>query len=137
MLGVKNGLSTSLKRDYPSIILWRCLNHRLELAVSDTIDEVDGFHPLQILLNKIYSIYSTSPKLQRELNEISQELETSVKKIGQVFSVCWVASSYRALKALWNNHQVLYIHFKQASENLALKKLDRQQFKGLADKLST
>ena len=60
-----------------------------------------------------------------------------IKKIGRVFSVRWIASSYRAVKTLWNNHQALYIHFNRASENLAFKKLDRQQFKGLADKLST
>ena len=61
----------------------------------------------------------------------------SVKKTGRVFSVRWVASSYRAVKALWNNRLALYIHFKRASENLALRELDRQQFNGLANKLST
>ena len=61
----------------------------------------------------------------------------SVKKIGRVFSVRWLASSFTAEKALQNKHQAIYIHFKRASENPALKKSYRQQFRGLADKLST
>ncbi|KAF3849538.1 hypothetical protein F7725_019257 [Dissostichus mawsoni] len=33
MLGVKSGVGKLLQDDFPGIILWHCLNHRLELAV--------------------------------------------------------------------------------------------------------
>ena len=137
MLGVKSGVGTTLKNDYPSIVLWHCLNHRLELSVNDAIDGISGFNPIRIFFDKIYSLYSTSPKLLRQLHEISEELDITVKKIGWVFTIRWVASSYRTVKALWHNHQALYIHFKRSSEKPSLKKADQQQFKGFAGKLST
>ena len=137
MLGVKNGVGTQLKNDYHSIILWHCLNHRLELGVSDAIEEIGGFYPLQSLFYKLYSVYSTSPKLQRQLQNISEDLGMNIRKIGRVFTIRWVASSFRTVSALWHNYPALYEHFKQASVCTDMKQADRQQFKGLAEKLST
>ncbi|CAB4020546.1 Hypothetical predicted protein, partial [Paramuricea clavata] len=42
MTGAIKGVATLLKSKYPQIVLWHYLNHRLELAVSDTITAVDG-----------------------------------------------------------------------------------------------
>jgi hypothetical protein len=37
MIGSKSGVITILSKKYPNIILWHCLNHRLELGVNDAI----------------------------------------------------------------------------------------------------
>ena len=60
-----------------------------------------------------------------------------VKKIGRVFTICWVASSLQVVNGLWNNQQALFTHFKRSSENYAVRRLDRQQFKVLTEKYST
>lgn len=37
MLGRISGVGTQLQKTFPDIIVWHCCNHRLELAVSDTL----------------------------------------------------------------------------------------------------
>lgn len=40
MLGRVSGVGGHLQNMYPNIIIWHCCNHRLELAVTDTLKEV-------------------------------------------------------------------------------------------------
>uniref|UniRef100_A0A3P9KAD0 DUF4371 domain-containing protein n=1 Tax=Oryzias latipes TaxID=8090 RepID=A0A3P9KAD0_ORYLA len=112
MLGVKSGVGKLLKDDFPSIVLWHCLNHRLELAVDQALDKTGGTKDFQAFLDSLYSLYSQSPKNMRELSEI-----------GRVFSVRWVASSWRAVNAVWQSYSALAQHF--------------QKFSGLLSKLYT
>ncbi len=63
MLGKRSGVGQRMKEKFPAILLWHCLNHRLELAISDAISSID---PIQTFFDKIYSVYSYSSKLQRE-----------------------------------------------------------------------
>lgn len=37
LLGKKNGVAKRLKNKYPLIFIWHCMNHRLELAVNNSI----------------------------------------------------------------------------------------------------
>ena len=73
MLGRKAGVGTllKLKYAYARIILWHCLNHRLELAVGDAMKEVHGISHFQSFISKLHSIYSASPKNIRELQKLS------------------------------------------------------------------
>ena len=112
MLGRKCGVATTLARKFPNIITWHCLNHRLELAVSDAIRENKAVNHFQILFDKLYSIYSRSPKNKRKLSECSKEIDIQLQKIGRMFSVRWVASSYRTVAAVWNNFKPLCLHFE-------------------------
>ena len=54
MLGKSSGVGYRLKAKFPWLILWHCLNHRLELAVGDSIKVIDGFYHIQALFDKIY-----------------------------------------------------------------------------------
>lgn len=40
MLGKKNGVASIVSQKFPSVILWHCSNHRLELAVHDVVEEM-------------------------------------------------------------------------------------------------
>ena len=42
MLGTKSGVGKFLKDHFPDIVLWHCLNHRLELAVGNALDATSG-----------------------------------------------------------------------------------------------
>ena len=45
-------------------------------------------------------MFSQSPKHQREIADISQEVDIQFKKIGYILSTRWVASSYRTVNAV-------------------------------------
>ena len=103
MQGIVRGVATKLKKRYPQIVLWHCLNHRLELAVSDTVKAVHGVNQIKPFFSKVYSVYSQSPKLQRELKKIASDMEVQLRNVGRILTTRWVASSFRAVDSLWRN----------------------------------
>ena len=58
-----------------------------------------------------------------------------VLKIGQIFTIRWVASSFRTVKAVWNNYPALASHFKTASEDPSRIDTDRKKYLGLHKQL--
>ena len=105
--------------------------------MSDGIKSIDCFFHIQSFLNKLHSVYSHSAKLQRQLKAIAAEKDTEIMKIGKVFDVRWVASSSRAVNALWTDFPALFFHFSKLAEDGSIKSNERATFKGLATKLST
>jgi len=69
LLGKRNGVAVSLKEKYPLIFSWHCLNHRLELAVGDTLKDITATNHFKHFLDSLYFLYSRSPKNQIELKE--------------------------------------------------------------------
>lgn len=58
-------------------------------------------------------------------------------RITAIFGVRWVASSYRAVRAVWRNYSALYKHFATASLDTTRSTTERAKFQGLANKLGT
>lgn len=92
MLGRKAGVATELKKLFPALFIWHCSNHRLELAVSDTRNEVLDVNPFHMFFDKLYSVYSLSPKNQRELMACPATLDKGLRKVSKIFTIRWVAS---------------------------------------------
>uniref|UniRef100_A0A3P8SQM7 DUF4371 domain-containing protein n=1 Tax=Amphiprion percula TaxID=161767 RepID=A0A3P8SQM7_AMPPE len=135
MLGVKSGVGKLLKDDFPSIVLWHCLNHRLELAVDQALDKTGGTKDFHAFLDSLYALYSQSPKNTRELSECAHNLHITLRRIGKVFTVRWVASSWRAVSAVWQSYPALAQHFREASEDHSRDSKERAKFSGLLSKL--
>uniref|UniRef100_A0A3P8S0K5 HAT C-terminal dimerisation domain-containing protein n=1 Tax=Amphiprion percula TaxID=161767 RepID=A0A3P8S0K5_AMPPE len=87
MLGRKAGVATQLVSKFPSLFVWHCSNHRLEVAACDVLKE-----------------------LTESAHSLGQRL------LGRVLSVRWVASSERTVKAVWENFQALHIHFTKRAK---------------------
>lgn len=145
MTGAIKGVATLLKSRYPQIVLWHCLNHRLELelAVSDTITAVGGTQRIEDFFGKIYTIYSQSAKLQRELKNIAAELDVQLRKVDKILTTRWVAFSSRAVESFWRNYPALFYHtsiylshkhFLTLSES---KDKHKAAYAGLAKRLET
>lgn len=111
MLGSKSGVATRLKQSFPNIVVWHCLNHRLQLALDDSIKEIKHVNHFKIFLDKIYCVFYQSNKSQIEL-EVAEELELQVNKTGRVLGPRWAACSLRAVKAVWKAYPALYEYFK-------------------------
>ncbi|KAF3851737.1 hypothetical protein F7725_005092 [Dissostichus mawsoni] len=66
----------------------------------------------------------------------SSGVEYAALKIGQIFTIRWVSSSFRTVKAVWNNYPALASHFKVASEDPSRNDTERKKFLGLHKQLS-
>lgn len=119
MVGKYSGVVTRLRQRYPKLFTWHCLNHRLELSVSDVIKDVRGINHFKSFLDKLYTIYSQSPKNSRALECVCHELGLKFKKVGRVLGMRWVASSFNTVRAyrLWDSYEALYRHFKTSCED--------------------
>ena len=109
MQGTESGVGKSLKDKFPDMILWHCLNHRLELAVGDALESISGTNDFQSFFEHLYSLYSQSLKSKRELEQCSHNLQTTLKRIGKVFIIRWITSpsgqypQFGILSQLWRN----------------------------------
>jgi len=86
------------------------MNHRLELSVNDSVKDVTATNHFKAFLDSLYALYNRSPKNQNELKTICIELDMIFLKVGRVLDVRWVASSYRAVQAIWKIFPALYNH---------------------------
>ncbi|UYV63152.1 hypothetical protein LAZ67_2003299 [Cordylochernes scorpioides] len=115
MVGRHSGVVTRLKQKFPKLFAWHCLNHRLELSVGDTIKEVRGINHFKAFMDKLYSLYSQSPKNCRALEEACHELGTRFAKVGRILGVRWISSSFRTIKTVWESYESLHHHFKSST----------------------
>ena len=53
------------------------------------------------------------------------------------FTVRWVASSFRAVSAVWHSFPALAQHFQNASKNETRQSTEKARFQGLLSKLCT
>ena len=137
MLGKNSGVATRLTARYPNLFTWHCMNHRLELAVSDAVDEVQSINHFKAFMEKIHNLYSQSNKNSRELLEAALEVGSRVKKIGRVLNTRWVASSFRAVKAVWRSYEALNRHFENAAGDQTRNSKERQTYRGLAHRMQS
>jgi len=88
-------------------------------------------------MHKLYTLYSACLKNRRSLEKCAADVGAELLKIDRVLDVRWVASSFRAVNAVWNNYAALFAHFSSACTDSSLDSKERAQFKGLAVKISS
>ncbi|XP_050516420.1 E3 SUMO-protein ligase KIAA1586-like [Diabrotica virgifera virgifera] len=137
MLGKKSGVVEKLLQQFPNIVPWHCMNHRIELAVSDSINDVGAINHFQMFMDKLYTLYSKSPKNQRELAECASELDLQLQKVDRILGTRWVSSSFKTVMAVWYGYQALYSHFKKAQEDKNRTTTERAMYGGLIRRLTS
>jgi hypothetical protein len=83
--------------------------HWLELSISDAVKSVTATNHFQAFIFSIHALYSHSPKNQRELALAAAGTETVLLQIKGIFTVRWVASSLRSVRAIWRDFQLRLI----------------------------
>ena len=120
---------------------WHCFNHRLELAVNDAITSCSEVNYFKHFMDKLYYLYSQSPKSRRALEQCTRDVGGELLKIGRILDVRWAASSFRSVHAVWKSYAALHKHFTRASTDVSLDVSldgrDRAQYLGLAKKLGS
>jgi len=137
LFGKKNGVAERLKDIYPLIFSWHCLNHRLELAVNDSINDITSTNHFKAFLDSLYALYNRSPKNRNELKIACAELDVLFLKIGRVLTVRWVASSFRAVQVIWKTYPALYKHLSTASKDDSRDSKTRSKYLGLCKRLES
>jgi len=113
------------------------MNHRLELAVGDSVKDVNAVNHFKSFMDSLYVLYNASPKNQNELKNICNELDTIFLKVGRVLDVRWVASSLRAVKVVWKMFEALCNHFSSASSDINRDGKTRAKYSGLRKRLAS
>ncbi|CAI6362074.1 unnamed protein product [Macrosiphum euphorbiae] len=113
------------------------MNHRLELAVSDAVKDVNATNHFKSFMDSLYVLYNASPKNQNELKNICNDLDTMFLKVGRVLDVRWVASSSRAVKVVWKMYEGLCNHFLNASSDPNRDSKTRAKYSGLRKRLAS
>jgi hypothetical protein len=89
---------------------------------------VQGVSRFQSFMDKLYSYYHQSPKNSRALDEACLVVGIEMKKIGRILNVRWSASSFRTIKAIWENYPGIHKHVSQILEIELKKKLKSSSF---------
>lgn len=87
-------------------------------------------------MEKIHNVYRQSSKNSRELLEAAQEVDSQDHQIGSVLNSRWVASSFRAVKAVWWSYDALNNHFENVAKGQTRAK-ERQTYRGLTRRLQS
>ncbi|KAL2096749.1 hypothetical protein ACEWY4_005956 [Coilia grayii] len=137
LTGRQTGLIERLKRDFPQLQSVHCLAHRLELAVADSLKIVAGCNHFEFFISKLHSLYNQSTKNARELEKAAADLNMQILKIGKIFTIRWVASSFNTIKAVLKDFPVLARHFTIASEDDTCSGAERNKYAGLLKHLTS
>jgi hypothetical protein len=78
-----------------------CMNHKLELAAHKAADTNSHVLHLRLFVDSLYAYFSQSPKNLRALASVAAELHVQLIKIGRIFDIRWLSSTYRSINALW------------------------------------
>ena len=88
-VGRNSRVGTRLKNGYSNIILWHCLNHRLQIILDNSVNNIKQVNHLKISMDKIYTIFHQSNKNQMQVFKISEMLGQQILKIGRVLGTRW------------------------------------------------
>ncbi|XP_032074342.1 E3 SUMO-protein ligase KIAA1586-like [Thamnophis elegans] len=119
LLGIKSGVTTRIEKEFPNIIIWHGLNHRLHLGLDDLMKEIKLVNNFKIFIDKIHTIFHQSNKDQIEPTKISEQLGVELIKIGRVLEP-WAACTLRSILAVWHAFPVLEDYFYSNEKYLGM-----------------
>ncbi|KAJ8871639.1 hypothetical protein PR048_027966 [Dryococelus australis] len=94
-------------KKFPDILVWHCVNHRLELAISDAVDEVCGVNNFQIFMDELYSLITNEPKtIKRMAAELDQLISMLIEHYMGLFQQYGMVIVF------------CFSHFSQAKEDV-------------------
>jgi hypothetical protein len=73
------GVKKLLKDKFPTIILWLCANHRLELSVHGAVETLTGVNRFKHFIDELYVLHHATPKNARELKVCAATLDVVIE----------------------------------------------------------
>lgn len=136
-LGVRRGLAALLRKDMPWLVAIHCFNHRLELAAKDACSS-SYLEEISTMLLNLHYTYEKSPKRLRELKELADAMDESIRKPDKASGTRWLQHKSRALSSLLLSYPVLVAHLKSmSSADSTAKAIDKIRFGGYLKQLTS
>ena len=138
-IGDHNGMKAKLQQRLPWLIWTWCFAHRLELACKNSMSS-QLFTEVLEMLQKLYTMYSRSPKKSRELSEIAGDLKEvfELPKGGNLPVQCqgtrWINYKRKALLCLVDRYGSYLIHVSTIVEDGSIPVIDRARYGGYLTK---
>ena len=79
-MGRMNGLGKLIRDEAPWVEIVHCFNHRMELAIKDTVTTTTFYHNIYEMLTKLYYLDQKSPKPIQQLRELNDAFKKSIPK---------------------------------------------------------
>ena len=113
MTGRKKGMGARLKKLFgPKLISHHCQNHRIELVFGHAMDAFNSFNVIESNVNDLYKFYKKSGKTFGSLRDFLDEGALKHFSLNYIFKIRWVASHYRAVKKVFDNHKEIVNHLR-------------------------
>ena len=124
MTGHKSGVGVQIKSKFsPFISLTHCVAHRLNLAVTDSIKEIDALKNFSDKFASLYNFMVSSGNRVYTLKKMQELLEEPEITIKEPHSIRWLGLK-RAVEAVYESYESLLATLsKMASENSTAKGL--------------
>lgn len=113
-LGIHNGLGALIKNDVLEVI--HCFNHRVELAVKDTVKNDTCFNKTKEMVMRVCYLYQKLPKRLRELKCIAESYEKHVPKPSKSYGTRWIENKLTAMQATFDNNSAYMTHTESLSQ---------------------
>ena len=101
-----------LKKECPWLLTIHCWNHRLELAVKNSIMKHKLCNEVLDMLITLHNFYKSSPKHLREVKSVADTLNETFVNLQRCNETRWVTFKVRALSAVIKNYGVIVAHLK-------------------------
>ena len=117
------------------VVKMHCMNHKLELAVHKVVDDINQVLHIRQFVDTLYAFFSQSPKNQRALELVARELQAELLKIGRIFDIRWLSSTYRSINALWKCLPSLCKFFQERTLDSTISSKDQTKATGMLRKM--
>lgn len=97
------------------ITIWRCLSHRLQLAVRHCIADMSAINHVKSSTDRKQASFVESSKTNNELKTVTSTLSVKLTKIDS-FNLPLDCKLF-AIPSVRNGHLALLTHFKEAADN--------------------
>jgi hypothetical protein len=109
IMGANNSVQSRYKEEVPAIIVIHAVAHALELSFADACLTVEYLDEGELVLRETYNFYNTSAKRLGQLQDVAAVVNQDLLKFCKMHGMRWMASKYRAVKALLNNWHVTVV----------------------------
>ena len=133
--GNKNGVKALLEKSTPWLVYTWCIAHKLELALKDGLNGT-AFQKVDEMLNKLYSLYSKSPKKLHELKVLHDVLKDSFDfeegslKLKRSSRTRWISFKLSALRLVFDKYGVYMQYLENLIADDTTNSNDREKIRG-------